>query len=350
MVSHLQEEGIGQHDEHCSAAKGSRNEAAEPDRCTIPYKPADGLIPKPAQSYLHRREARHTVQHMQRSPVINAQGKQLSREERLKGEEAPQRSRGSGKPRSQKEHEQIPCSSRPGARDAVSKAAQEDLEGSEKEGKDKQKAELSPECSTAPTSVPEWSAVDCTDPARQSEAPVSAAPQKSVLTPKSSEADRTGPARLARLLVPVSAQKSVLSPGGGCSRTAQYQGKQAKPISPGKRAMPEGSAGNAAQQGAAPAKRAKHDTPSGAAEQAQHARPSSAPGARDVASGPPKRHGQREAARNNEERYSQSSKKTLQPTDVVHLQSEENIRNSQDTYCMQPDSSAAPSGKLCALF
>ena len=151
MVSHLQEEGTGQHDEHCGAAKGSRDEAAEPDCCTIPYKPADGLIPKPAQSYLQRREAGHTVQHMQRSPVINAQGKQLSRGERLKGEEAPQRSRGSGKPRSQKEHEQTPCSSRPGARDAVTKAAQEDLKGSEKEGKDKQKAELSPECPTAPS-------------------------------------------------------------------------------------------------------------------------------------------------------------------------------------------------------
>ena len=348
MVSHLQEEGTGQHDEHCSAAEGTREEAAEPDCCRTPYKPADGLILKPAQSYLQRREAGHTVQRMQRSPVINAQGKQLSRGERFKGEEAPQRSRGSGKPRSQKEHEQIPCSSRPAARDAVTKAAQEDPE--KEEDKDKQIAELSPECPTAPKSVPEWCAVDCTDPARQGEALVSAAPQKSGLTPKSSEADRTGPARLARLLVPVSAQKSVLSPAGGCSRTAQYQGKQAKAISPGKRAMPEGSAGNAGQQGAAPAKRAKHDTPSGAAKQAQHARPGSAPGARHVASGPPKGHGQREAARNNEEGRSQSSKRTLQPTDVVHLQSEENIRNSQDTNCMQPDSSAAPSGKLCALF
>ena len=349
MVSHLQEEGTGQHDEHCGAAKGSREQAAEPDCCTIPYKPADGFIPKPTQSYLQRREAGHTVQHMQRSPVINAQGKQLSRGERLKGEEAPQRTRGSGKPRSQKEHEQIPCSSRPGARDAVTKAAQEDLKGSE-EGKDKQTAELSPEYPTAPKSVPEWYDVDCTDPARQSEVPVSAAPQNSVLPPKSSEADRTGPARLARLLGPVSAQKSVLSPGGVCSRTAHYQGKQAKAISPGKRAMPESSAGDAAQQGAAPAKRAKHDMLSGAADQAQHAHRSSAPGARHVASGPPKVHGQREAARNTEEGYFQSSERMLQPTDVVHLQSEENIRNSQDTKCMQPDSSAAPSGKLCALF
>lgn len=350
MVSRLQEEGTGQHDEHCGAAEGSREEAAEPDYCTIPYKPADGLIPKPAQSCLQRREAGHTVQRMQHSPVINAQSKQPSKGERLKAEEAPQRSRGSGKPRSQKGHEQTPCSSGPGANNAVTEAAQEALKGPEKEVKHKQKAGLPPECPTAPKSVPEGSVLDSSGPARQGEAPVSAAPQKSVLPPRSSEANRTGPARPARLLVPKSAPKSVLSPGGGCSRTAQYQGKQAKAISPGKRATPEGSAGNAAQQGAAPAKRAKHDRPSGAAGQAQHAGPSSAPGARHVASGSPEVHGQREAPRNDEEGGSQLSKRTLQSTDVVHLQSQENIRNSQDTNCMQPDSSAAPSGKLCALF
>ena len=349
MFSRLQEEGTGQHDENCGATKGSREEAAEPDCCTIPYKPADGLIPKPAQSYLQRREARHTVQRMQHSPVINAQSKQTSKGERLRAEEAPQHSRGSGKPSLQKGHEHTPCSSRPGARNAVTEAAREALKGPEEEVTHKQKAGLPPECPTAPKSVPEGSVLDCSGPAKQGDAPVSGAPQKSVLPPKSSEANRTGPARPARLLVPISAQKSVLSPGGGCSRTAQYQGKQAKAISPGKRATPEGSAGNAAQQGAAPAKRAKHDRPSGATGQAQHAGPSSAPGARHVASGSPEVHGQREAPRNDEEGGSHFSKRTLQSTDVVHLQSEENIRNSQDTNCMQPDSGAAPSGKLCAL-
>lgn len=142
-------------------------------------------------------------------------------------------------------------------------------------------------------------------------------------------------------------QKSLLLPGkAGCSREAQYQGKQAKASSPGKRAAPDGAPGHPARQGDAPAKRPKRGPHSKADGQPQHAAPSSAPGGKHELHAAPGRIGQQWASRDDVMEGSEGGKPILQPANVPHLRSEANVRNSQETICAQIHSSPATSGNV----
>ena len=144
--------------------------------------------------------------------------------------------------------------------------------------------------------------------------------------------------------------KSVLR-AGSCSRAASFQGRQDRSSSPGKRAMPEAGNANSAQQRATPAKRPRRDTCSATHLQRQVAGAGSAPVAKHAASAPAmqmKQEGQPTAK--PVEKPALISKRTLQPADVAHLQSAQNVRCSQDTDHGLPGSGADLSGKSEQLF
>ena len=149
-------------------------------------------------------------------------------------------------------------------------------------------------------------------------------------TPKASGRGLAGLLSQARAHDSASALKSVLRAGtGSCSRAAEYEGKQDRGISPGKRAMPDVANASAVQQRATPAKRPKRDSRSAADKQRRDAGASSMPGVRQAA-GAPGKQDEREGQHGAEEPV-MASKRTLQPADVAHLQSAQNVKNSQDT-------------------
>ena len=98
-------------------------------------------------------------------------------------------------------------------------------------------------------------------------------------TPEAPGRDLAGSLSQARAHDSASALKSVLrASSGSCSRAAEYEGKQDRGSSPGKRATPDVANATAAQQRATPPKRPKRDTCSAADKQRPKATAGSVPG------------------------------------------------------------------------
>ena len=167
------------------------------------------------------------------------------------------------------------------------------------------------------------------------------------VTQKPSGRDLAGSLSQSGAQEPQSALKSVLRAGSGsCSRAAQYEGKQDKGISPGKRAVPDVANVAAAQQRATRAKRPKRDACSMADKQRQSAGAGSGPGDRPAASAPAEQPEQQAHPRaGHVEEAPQVSMRTLQPADVAHLQSAQNVRNSQEAEHGEPGIGSHLTGK-----
>ena len=181
--------------------------------------------------------------------------------------------------------------------------------------------------------------------------PASRAVSPAKISPKASGRKSAPAPSQSRAHDSASARKSLLRAGSGsCSRAAQYEGRQDKGSSPGKRAMPELASATPAQQRATPAKRPKREARTVVEEQQQNTHAGSVPGVRHAAAAfasQGKQQGQLEAQA--AEMPSLASRRTLQPSDVAHLQSAQNVRNSQDTRQEEPGNHAHPSGMLGQL-
>lgn len=169
----------------------------------------------------------------------------------------------------------------------------------------------------------------------------------SAITPEASGGDVAGTLGQSRAHDSASALKSALRAGSGsCSRAAQYKGKQGKGISPSKRAMPDVASVAAAQQRATPAKRPKREACSMADMQRQSAGSGSVPSDRHAASAPgtqPKQQAHLRAM--HVKGTPPASTRTLQPADMAHLQSAQNVRNSQEAEHGEPGNGSHLTGK-----
>ena len=187
----------------------------------------------------------------------------------------------------------------------------------------------------------------CARPGVQQAEQLRALPASEV-THKASGRNIDGAQSQSRVANSASALKSVLRAGSGsCSRAAQYEGRRDSGSSPGKRAMPDTADASMAQQRATPAKRPKRDACVAVQTQRQTAGAGSAPVVKHADDAPTKQSTEAEQRRaKHAEEAVLASSRTLQPADVAHLHSAQNVRNSQDTEHGEPGNLQHLSGEI----
>lgn len=402
MSSRLLQEGSGeQHEQQSGGAESSHEKVTGPEVCTPLCKSVNSYAhPKPTEEQHERPNARDAAEAIFSACPTPARGRQLSGQ--VKEESCSKQGKGSRMPRPCRMPEQRVGSSarHPLEDEATSQAAEGSMRHSKQQRHQTEQPKVpAPSCErssdahckdhpVAPSQpeaprlepglasaqksahmppaeiAPAADGKDSAAARRQPKASYSAPAQKIMhMSPAMLSPDAHGKGIAAAPSQPKAptvapAQKSGPIPGkGSCSREAQYQGKQNKISSPGKRSTPDAADTAAAQQRATPAKRAKRDTHGTADRQLHNTAPGSAPGSNAACRASAKQNEQGEdtekfsernltASRANGDEPQQKSKRMAQLADVLHLQFKENVRNSQNTTYEEPDFSTRPSGKL----